>query len=58
MNRGSNEIAAIKMMAVYMPRVLDIEKGWEREREKSWWYAPLLGFQKSGAHRIYPFDKN
>lgn len=22
------------MMAVYMPRVLDIEKGWEREREK------------------------
>lgn len=24
MNRGSNEIAAIKMMAVYMPRVLDI----------------------------------
>lgn len=47
------------MMAVYMPRVLDIEKGWERERERrSWWYAPLLGFQKSGAHRIYPFDKN
>lgn len=51
MNRGSNEIAAIKMMAVYMPRVLDRGAGEVLDSEV---YAPLLGFQSPAAvHTLY-----
>lgn len=54
MNRGSNEIAAIKMMAVYTARVLDRGVGAGGGVRAS------FGIPKSGrgAHRIYPFDKN
>lgn len=59
MNRGSNEIAAIKMMAVYMPRVLDRGAGGGGGLGLGGVRASF-GIPKSGrgAHPIYPFDKN
>lgn len=48
MSRGSNEIAAIKMMPVYMPRVLGSRKGRE--------YKASSGFVRRGIrYTIRPF---